>query len=358
MSLTAPYPLPLTPLLFAKVWGGDRLARLGKAVAPGATIGESWELADMPSTSASGAGGSAARTLIADGPLKGLSLLQAGEALPAGSLLGRAGLIDGAFPLLVKFLDARENLSVQVHPSPAYAQAHAAAGAKLKTECWYILDAEPGSVIYKGIKPGVSRERFEAAVRSAASGSSVVDLLEAIPAVPGECHNLPSGTVHALGAGVLVAEVQTPSDTTYRLYDWGRAGREMHFEAGLASAAAAWDAHEGPRLSRGATVARFSTGSARDGWSRLVSTEFFTLDEAQPDATGSPASLACAEPAASAPVAIIVLAGSATLRHQGQSTRLHTGSTCLIPASIAGQTTLAPERGLRVLRATVAPTNR
>jgi mannose-6-phosphate isomerase len=225
-----PYPLLFRPALFPKVWGGDRLARFGKDVKPGDKVGESWELADLPGTSSSGAGGGAVRSVIANGPLAGKTIHDAIE-LWGDALLPRAALTpDGNFPLLIKFLDAKENLSVQVHPSPAYAAKHKE--AHLKTECWYVLDAAPGSVIYKGVKPGVTRDIFERTLRTG-DGSGVVALLEAVPAVPGECHNLPSGTVHALGAGVLVAEVQTPSDTTFRVYDWGRKGRELHIEQAM-----------------------------------------------------------------------------------------------------------------------------
>lgn len=222
-----PYPLVFEPMLLGKVWGGDRLARFGKEVPPGARVGESWEVADLAETAASGAGGGARRSVIANGPLRGRTLTDALREWGAG-LLGRAApAAGGGFPLLVKFLDARENLSVQVHPSPAYAAANPC--AHLKTECWYILDAAPGSVIYKGIQPGVTREAF---ARHASEGTVERDLV-AVPAVAGECHALPSGTCHALGAGVLVAEVQTPSDTTFRVHDWGRAGRELHVAQSL-----------------------------------------------------------------------------------------------------------------------------
>ena len=120
-----------------------------------------------------------------------------------------------------------DNLSVQVHPDDAYVRRHPE--ARLKSEAWHILDAQPGSVIYAGLKPGVDRDSFAQAIED----GTVVDKLVAIPAVPGECHYLPSGTCHALGAGVLVAEVQTPSDTTFRVWDWGRTSRELHIEQAL-----------------------------------------------------------------------------------------------------------------------------
>ncbi len=261
MSFRAPYPLRLTPILYDKVWGGDRLARLGKAVDAGATVGESWEFADLAKTSASGAGGGAARSIIANGPLDGKTLQDALELWGEDLLGSRATTPDGTIPLLVKFLDAKGDLSVQVHPSPAYASTHP--DAHLKTECWYIIDAEPGAVIYKGIKPGVTREAFAAHI----ADGTVVDDMIAIPAIVGEMHNLPSGTCHALGAGVLVAEVQTPSDTTFRVYDWGRTGRELHIEQSLECI----DFGPAPEATK---------IGARDAWSRLVTTEFFEVDGA------------------------------------------------------------------------------
>ncbi len=271
-----PYPLLLRPMLLPKVWGGDRLARFGKAVKPGDRVGESWEVADLDATSASGAGGGAARSIIENGPLAGQTIRDATRAFGVEAMFGTAPRCSASnevpppFPLLVKFLDARENLSVQVHPSIAYAKAHR--GASIKTECWYILDAEPGSVIYKGLREGVTREVFERHLRGGpdGDGSGVVGDLEAVPAVVGEMHNLPSGTVHALGAGVVVAEVQTPSDTTFRVYDWGRSGRELHIDAALECIM--W----GP--ARGATKGTRAEAASVQV-SRLVSTGFYVVDE-------------------------------------------------------------------------------
>lgn len=240
-----PYPLVCEPILLPKPWGGDRLGRFGKRVASGERIGESWELVDMASTSSSStgpgggvgsgiAGSGATGSTIVNGALAGKSVRDA-VALWGARLMGRVGLTrEGGFPLLIKLLDAREHLSVQVHPSPAFARAHPE--AHLKTECWLILDAAADSRIFKGVKPGVTRETFERAL-SQGDGAGVVELMESVAAVIGECHNLPSGTVHALGAGVLVAEVQTPSDTTFRVYDWGRlengTPRRLHIRESL-----------------------------------------------------------------------------------------------------------------------------
>ncbi|MEL7473063.1 MAG: type I phosphomannose isomerase catalytic subunit [Planctomycetota bacterium] len=265
--MTDPYPLILEPILKEKVWGGRRLERWGKALPPGANIGESWEMADLSSTRAGGGGGGAEHSRIANGPLAGKTLRDA-IGLWGRDLLGDVELTpDGGFPLLVKYLDAREHLSVQVHPSPEYAAAHP--DAHLKTECWYVLEAEPRSVIYKGLKPGVTLRDVERALTGAGQGSGVVDLLQTHEAIPGDMHSLPSGTVHALGAGVLVAEVQTPSDTTFRVYDWakeyGRVGRELHIDAALACITT-----EAPP--------RVSILSSGGGEGLLVATEYFRVE--------------------------------------------------------------------------------
>lgn len=219
-----PYPLAFQPLLKAKVWGGRRLRRLNKGV--DTDIGESWELADMASTSVSGGGGGAARSVISNGEAAGRTLHDVLDVWN-DALIEPAKLApDGGFPLLVKFLDARENLSVQVHPSPRYAAANP--DAHLKTECWYVLEAEPGSLIYVGIGDVTPDD-----LRRHIHDDTVLNDLIAVEARRGDMHLLPSGTVHALGAGVLVAEVQTPSDTTFRLYDWGRTDREIHIDQAL-----------------------------------------------------------------------------------------------------------------------------
>lgn len=235
MKQTPLYPLLLHPIYKQKVWGGRWLEKLGRKLPgdPATPIGESWELADLASTSPSGGGGSAERSVIANGPLAGHTLHEV-LALRGPELLGRlAPAPDGGFPILVKYLDAQQNLSVQVHPSPEYALTHP--DAHLKSEAWYILDAAPGAAIYKGIRPGVTPEQFRAAISATgpAAAAAVEDLLIRVPVKTGDCHYLPSGTCHALGAGVLVAEVQTPSDTTFRVYDWGRTGRELHIDPAM-----------------------------------------------------------------------------------------------------------------------------
>jgi mannose-6-phosphate isomerase len=217
------YPLKSVPVFKPRIWGGRRLAEVfGKDLPPDQKIGESWEIADLPE----------GQSRIANGPFAGQSL---------GEIIRRhTEDITGArdfppqFPLLIKFLDAQDVLSVQVHPAPETCR-RMGRGAP-KTECWYIIQAEPGAVIYKGFKEPVTRERF---ARAIADGTAA-DLLAAVAVRPGECHFIPAGTVHSLGAGLLIAEVQTPSDTTYRVFDWNRVDesgkpRPLHIAEALES---------------------------------------------------------------------------------------------------------------------------
>ncbi|HOD84939.1 MAG TPA: class I mannose-6-phosphate isomerase [Phycisphaerae bacterium] len=211
------YPLTFEPIYVPKIWGGRNLERLfARRLPPGEPIGESWELADLPS----------AVSVVRNGPLAGRGLHELtrslgpallGEARPAG---------DGRFPLLLKLLDANDILSLQVHPD-ARAAAEIGGTAVVKSECWYVVESR-GGFIYDDLLPGTSLERFRRAVEQ----DQAERFVRRLDVAAGEFHRLPAGTVHALGAGVVVAEVQTPSDTTYRVTDWGR-GREIHVEQSM-----------------------------------------------------------------------------------------------------------------------------
>ncbi len=222
------YPFLLDPILAPKPWGGDRLARYGKAVEPGDRIGESWEVADLDLE----ADGTVpfGKSQISNGHLAGETLR--GLMTEHGQELLGTQPTSTQFPLLIKLLDAREPLSVQVHPTADYVSRHP--DTHMKTESWYVVEAEPGAFIYKGFRPGTT----PGDVANAAGTAGVVEFLQPIPVKAGDVHHLPAGTVHALGAGVLVAEVQTPSDTTFRLYDWttelGRHDRHLQISEALA----------------------------------------------------------------------------------------------------------------------------
>lgn len=224
-------PFMLTPVLVDRPWGGTRLAAYGKDMIGKDRVAESWELVDLPPHVVPAVDDPNSR--IASGPHAGFSL---GELIAErrDDLLGPIQpTSEGRFPLLLKLLDARENLSVQVHPPAEYVVDHP--DARLKTESWYVLEAEPGSALFLDVEPGVSIEEISDHMGS----GDIVPLLRRIDAVAGDFWHLPAGLIHALGAGTMVAEVQTPSDTTFRMYDWadehGRQPRELHAEASLES---------------------------------------------------------------------------------------------------------------------------
>jgi mannose-6-phosphate isomerase len=210
------YPYKFEPIYKEKIWGGRNLARMfGRQMPPG-NIGESWELADLPESA----------SVIANGPEAGKTITELSVAL-GGKLIGRARpMSDGRFPLLLKLLDAEDILSLQVHPDQQSVR-EIGPSAALKTECWYVLESR-GGFIYKGSKPGVTAQQF----RDALEHDQAADVVRRIDVKTGDFHYLPAGTVHALGRGVVVAEVQTPSDTTYRVTDWGR-GRQTHIELSM-----------------------------------------------------------------------------------------------------------------------------
>ncbi len=213
------YPLKLQPALHVKVWGGRRLAsHLNKKLPTRDPYGEAWELHDS--------------ALIVNGALRGMSL---GELTrrDGGELIGAGPGQTESFPLLAKFIDANAWLSIQVHPDDA--QARLLEGEpRGKTEAWVVLHAEPGARLVTGLRRGTTPAQLAAAIRR-----QQLDPLLAYAVVErGDVLYIPANTVHALGPGLLIYEIQQSSDTTYRLHDWGRLGldgepRELHIEKGL-----------------------------------------------------------------------------------------------------------------------------
>jgi mannose-6-phosphate isomerase len=218
-------PLRFKPYLRPMVWGGRRLETvLHKPLPTEEAYGESWEVSDH----------ALHRSIVESGPATGSSLRDLMERQREG-LLGRAAPRYAVFPWLVKFLDASDWLSVQVHPDEE-AVRRFWPGEGSKTEAWFVLDAAPGSRIYAGLRPGIDEQRL----RTAIAAGTVAECLHSFEPRPGDCVFLPAGTVHAVGGGVLIAEVQQTSDATFRLFDWNRRDsqgkpRQLHVEEGLAS---------------------------------------------------------------------------------------------------------------------------
>jgi mannose-6-phosphate isomerase len=218
------YPLVFQPRFKARVWGGRELERLyGKKLPAGQPIGEAWEVSDRPGDA----------SVVVNGPFAGQDLRWLMEQY-AGEILGDAKpSADGRFPLLCKILDARERLSLQVHPPTGNCKE---LKGEPKTEMWFIADASPGACLYVGLKAGVTRAKFEMKI----ADGTVADCFHRLPVSVGDTMFLPSGRVHAIGQGLVIFEIQQNSDTTYRVFDWNRVGldgkpRELHIAQSLAS---------------------------------------------------------------------------------------------------------------------------
>jgi mannose-6-phosphate isomerase len=211
------YPLKFSTLAKEKVWGGHRLAKSFREGLPAdRRIGEIWLVWDQ--------------LQIEDGPLRGVKLADLIEAHPEAILGSRLAQQVTAFPHLVKLIDAQEQLSVQVHPTDEYAQQREGEPFG-KAEAWYIVDAEPDARLIHGVKTPLTRAEAEEAVRN----GTLRDLVQYVHVTAGDVVMNPAGTVHAIGGGILLYEIQQSSDLTYRLYDWDRhdPNRPLHIEKSL-----------------------------------------------------------------------------------------------------------------------------
>jgi mannose-6-phosphate isomerase len=302
------YPLRFRLLVRRYLWGGRRLEScLGKPIGPGSDYAESWEICDH----------GADQSIVDQGPLAGTTL---GELVRVRGeeLLGRAHP-QPHFPLLVKFLDAAQVLSVQVHPNDEQAARQTPPDLG-KTEAWVILAAEPGSKVYAGLRPGVDRAQLAAAIAE----GTCERLLHQFEPQAGDCLFIPAGTVHALGKGLLVAEIQQSSDTTFRLYDWNRVGpdgrpRPLHVDEGLAVV----------DFQRGPVAPQQPQPTARPWASRLVECDKFTIDRwdfDRPQTIGGDQRFHI----------ICVLEGAVRIARDPHGQSLPKGGTALLPACLAG----------------------
>jgi mannose-6-phosphate isomerase len=303
----APYPLRFQPQFKERVWGARELERYGFAM-PDGRIGEAWVMGEHPNGT----------TAVVGGPCDGMGLDAVRERFGA-EWLGTRGISakTGRFPLLVKLLDCSDWLSVQVHPHDD--DPRLGAGELGKTEMWYVLDAKPGAKIICGLRDGVNQAELAQAV----ADNRLLECLREVDVVVGDTFYIPAGTVHALGAGVLVAEIQQNSDTTYRLYDFGRVGldglpRELHIEDSLRVIS-----YDQTSASYGKTPV-----SASNVWLELARSEYFVVEK------GCVEGIWALLTSSVSFQILLVCAGDGCVEWHGGSVPLSAGACYLLPASL------------------------
>jgi mannose-6-phosphate isomerase len=327
METPSLYPLRFRPILRQLIWGGRRLGTvLHKPIGAASDYAESWELSDYRDQV----------SVVEEGPLAGTSLRELIRSRPL-ELLGDAVGRRDQFPLLVKFIDANQDLSVQVHPNDD--KGRWLADDNGKTETWVVLDAEPGSVIYAGLKEGVGPGTFLQAIAT----GDVEPLLHRFEARPGDAILIEAETVHAIGAGVLLAELQQMSDATFRVFDWNRVGpggrpRELHVEQAMQSI----DFKRGPVNPMAPRAERLDgIGSVE----RLARSPYFAVERLRLRGTttvGRPDRFTI----------LIGLAGACEVVNDGRPVRLDFGQTLLLPAAI-GACRIVPQGDVVVLSCVV-----
>jgi mannose-6-phosphate isomerase len=324
MSQLSLYPLRFEPIYQYRLWGGRRLASLLSAPLPGNDpIGEAWVLSDRTDH----------QSLIANGPLKGQTLGQMMKQFPE-QLMGKLSSRFSRFPLLLKFLDAHEMLSVQVHPSDSPSEL-IPAGDAAKTEAWVVIEAEKGSQIYAGLRPGTTACNL----RQSLDDGTIADHLVSISPKPGDAVFIPAGTVHTLGNDVVVFEVQQNSDATFRLYDWGHIDPETK-ELRPLQVDQAFACIEFGSSDSGLVAAQVETTTPVERarlfdchafllW-RLLGQDLFTVG-----ATAEPRVLVCIE-------------GSGQVEHEGIPYAVGRGDVWLLPA-VAGECAFQPSGEVTLL---------
>ena len=310
------YPLRFNPVYKDYLWGGNRIPKMFNRNVPDGIYAESWEISTHPDGS----------TLIANGPLAGRTL---SDLLPGQKTEWLGTHVKGDdFPLLIKLIDARDKLSVQVHPNDDNA---AAVDGDPKTEMWYFLEGDADAQIYCGLKPGIGKEEFKQALED----KTFADILQTIPAVNGDAVFVPGGRVHAIGSGCLILEIQQNSNTTYRLYDWDRTdaegnSRELHIDKALQ--VIDWENNGDPHCDvRGTTI---------------ESCEYFQLDRYElTEETAFPN-------LGKSFHALFISEGIGIIRWANGEDILSAGQSWLVPAGL-GDYEIIPEGGLTVLRTTI-----
>jgi mannose-6-phosphate isomerase len=301
------YPLQFKPEMKERVWGGRALGQFGFDLPDGPT-GEAWTIADHPNGTST----------VINGELAGRGLDEV-RALYGAQWFGSkfTAQTSARFPLLIKLLDCNDDLSVQVHPKDDYSRLPA--GELGKTEMWYVLDAKPGAKIICGLKSDWTRESLEAAIAE----HRIMDCMHEVTVEVGDCFYIPAGTLHALCAGVLVAEIQQNSDTTYRLYDYNRPGldgkpRELHIEDSLNVIN-----YENAGASRKTTQV-----AAPNSWLTLVESPYFVTEKAEVQGAWSQSTTP------ESFIILIVATGNGALHWGDQAIQLKGGDGLLLPATL------------------------
>jgi mannose-6-phosphate isomerase len=316
------YPLLMSPEFDPRPWGTTDLAPIYPNHRFKEKIGESWLTGD--------------KCRVANGHLRGKSLAELSSQF-SKELVGQAAPDPGRFPLLLKFLFPHEKLSVQVHPDDEAARR---AGQPCgKTECWYVAHAKPGAQIGLGLKPGVTRAQLEQAIQQ----QRAEELLNWINVFPGEMIYVAGGTVHTLGPGSIIAETQQQSDTTYRLYDYGRP-RELHLKEGLAAikekVASGKVIRPAPSLVEGTKNRR----------SPLVASPFFVVEMYE---LKEPQDFQIGEDGKSSVQILVAVEGCAVIEARGaEPVTLAKGDAVVVPASI-GQFHVRPQWTVEFLKASL-----
>jgi mannose-6-phosphate isomerase len=315
VETTALYPFRFDPIYQYRLWGGRRLAELLRAPLPGhGPIGEAWVLSDRDDHT----------SRVSDGPLRGHTIAQLLREFP-GELMGRLAGRFARFPLLLKFLDAREMLSVQVHPD----------GKHGKTEAWVVLESAAKSCVCAGLTEGATEED----IRRALEGGKLPARLASFHAAAGDAVFIPGGTVHCLGGDIVVFEIQQNSDTTFRLYDWGRVdpetGKQRPLQVALALASIDFAECDGglvrPVVEDAAPLSR----------EKLFDCDYFRLSRLRGDSpflVGAP----------DVPGILVCVGGAGRIQYDGATCPIGKGDVFLLPAAI-GACTCLPGESLSVL---------
>ncbi|MGP2571021.1 type I phosphomannose isomerase catalytic subunit [Ornithobacterium rhinotracheale] len=291
------YPIKFEPILMDKVWGGEAMQRALDKKSDSKNLGESWEISDVQGNV----------SVVANGEYQGENLRDLILKFPK-ELIGKADAKE--FPILIKFLDANVPLSIQVHPNEELAQKME--NSHGKTEMWYIVDATDKAEIYLGWKEEYPKEELIEAYKA----GNIKDYLKVYKPKKGEFYFVPAGSIHALGGGLIVAEIQQTSDVTYRIYDWGRTDRELHIPQSIEVTDYTFK-----------DDFKLDYGKAENSLNPVIKSEFFQTvflnitDSISLDTAGSYDVLMCVE-------------GKGTIVYPDGETSIQLGETILIPAAL------------------------